>query len=89
MRALLGQLGFRAHGAHRTKSVELWSQGAARIVLGRPESDHSRPTVAGTGDEEHFLVATPDVAIEMRVNQTETWRRAPMSEKSRLDVLRP
>ena len=38
MRVLLAQLGFRAHGAHRTKSVELWSQGAARIVLGRPES---------------------------------------------------
>ena len=34
MRALLAQLGFRSHGPHRTKSVELWSQGAARIVLG-------------------------------------------------------
>ena len=34
---------------HRTKSVELWSQGAARIVLGRPESDRPQPTVAGIG----------------------------------------
>ena len=49
MRALLDQLGFRAHGPHRTKSVELWSQGAARIVLGRPESDRPLPTVAGIG----------------------------------------
>ena len=49
MRALLAQLGFRAHGPHRTKSVELWSQGAARIVLGRPESDRPQPTVAGIG----------------------------------------
>ncbi len=49
MRALLRQLGFRTHGPHRTKSVELWSQGAARIVLGRPESDHPQPTVAGIG----------------------------------------
>ena len=49
MRALLEQLGFRAHGPHRTKSVELWSQGAARIVLGRPESDRPQPTVAGIG----------------------------------------
>ena len=49
MRALLDQLGFRAHGPHRTKSVELWSQGAARIILGRPESDRPLPTVAGIG----------------------------------------
>ena len=49
MRALLEQLGFRAHGSHRTKHVELWSQGAARIVLGRPESDRPLPTVAGIG----------------------------------------
>jgi 4-hydroxyphenylpyruvate dioxygenase len=49
MRALLGQLGFRSHGGHRTKQVELWSQGAARIVLGRPESGHPQPTVAGVG----------------------------------------
>lgn len=49
MRSLLDQLGFGAHGAHRSKSVELWSQGAARIVLGRPESQHAQPTVAGIG----------------------------------------
>jgi 4-hydroxyphenylpyruvate dioxygenase len=49
MRVLLAQLGFRSHGPHRTKSVELWSQGAARIVLGRPESDRPQPTVAGIG----------------------------------------
>lgn len=48
-RALLEQLGFRAHGSHRTKSVELWSQGAARLVIGRPESGRPRPTVAGIG----------------------------------------
>ncbi|MDY0908561.1 bifunctional sugar phosphate isomerase/epimerase/4-hydroxyphenylpyruvate dioxygenase family protein [Microbacterium sp. CFBP9034] len=48
-RTLLQQLGFRAHGAHRTKSVELWAQGGARIVLGRPESDRPQPTVAGIG----------------------------------------
>ncbi|WP_347103751.1 TIM barrel protein [Microbacterium sp. 4R-513] len=36
LRRLLSQLGFRSHGRHRTKNVELWSQGAARIVLGPP-----------------------------------------------------
>ena len=49
MRVLLAQLGFTAHGRHRTKSVELWSQGSARFVLGRPESDRPQPTVAGIG----------------------------------------
>jgi 4-hydroxyphenylpyruvate dioxygenase len=49
LRRLLAQLGFRSHGAHRTKSVELWSHGAARVVLGAPDSDHPQPTVAGIG----------------------------------------
>ena len=59
MRDLLTQLGFRAHGRHRTKSVELWSQGAARIVLGRPESGRPQPTVAGIG----LSVRDPDAAL--------------------------
>jgi 4-hydroxyphenylpyruvate dioxygenase len=49
LRRLLMQLGFRSHGEHRTKNVELWSQGAARVVLGAPDSEHLRPTVAGLG----------------------------------------
>ena len=49
LRRLLGQLGFRSHGEHRTKPVELWSQGAVRIVLGAPDSEQMRPTVAGIG----------------------------------------
>ncbi|WP_203581919.1 bifunctional sugar phosphate isomerase/epimerase/4-hydroxyphenylpyruvate dioxygenase family protein [Microbacterium hibisci] len=59
LRRLLGQLGFRSHGAHRTKPVELWSQGAARVVLGAPDSDRTRPTVAGLG----FSVRDPASAL--------------------------
>ncbi|MGC5170188.1 bifunctional sugar phosphate isomerase/epimerase/4-hydroxyphenylpyruvate dioxygenase family protein [Microbacterium sp. DT81.1] len=59
MRALLAQLGFRAHGRHRTKTVELWSQGAARIVLGAPGSDRPQPTVAGIG----LSVRDPSAAL--------------------------
>ncbi|MCR2785945.1 sugar phosphate isomerase/epimerase and 4-hydroxyphenylpyruvate domain-containing protein [Microbacterium sp. zg-YB36] len=59
MRDLLTQLGFRAHGRHRTKSVELWSQGAARMVLGRPETDRHQPTVAGMG----LSVRDPEAAL--------------------------
>ena len=49
LRRLLMQLGFRSHGEHRTKNVELWSQGAARVVIGAPDSEHLQPTVAGLG----------------------------------------
>ena len=59
LRRLLGQLGFRSHGAHRRKTVELWSQGAARVVLGAPDTDHRQPTVAGMG----FSVTDPRTAV--------------------------
>ena len=59
LRDLLRQLGFRSHGAHRTKNVELWSQGAARIVLGAPDSEQSQPTVAGIG----LSVSDPATAL--------------------------
>ena len=49
---------------HRTKSVELWSQGDARIVLGRPESDRPQPTVAGIG----LSVRDPDAALRRAVD---------------------
>ncbi|MFJ6651846.1 bifunctional sugar phosphate isomerase/epimerase/4-hydroxyphenylpyruvate dioxygenase family protein [Microbacterium sp. NPDC091313] len=48
VRTLLGQLGFRANGPHRTKPVELWSQGEARLVIGDVAHPH-QPTVAGLG----------------------------------------
>ena len=64
MRVLLAHLGFRSHGPHRTKSVELWSQGDARIVLGRPESDRPQPTVAGIG----LSVRDPDAALRRAVD---------------------
>jgi len=65
MRGLLEQLGFRTHGSHRTKSVELWSQGAARIVLGRPASDRPQPTVAGIGLSVRDRVASLRRATEL------------------------
>lgn len=60
MRELLGQLGFQSQGRHRTKSVELWSQGGARIVLGRPRTGVPQPTVAGIG------LSVPDPGTALR-----------------------
>lgn len=59
LRRLLMQLGFSSHGAHRTKNVELWSQGAARVVIGAPDSEHPQPTVAGLG----LSVSDPATAL--------------------------
>jgi 4-hydroxyphenylpyruvate dioxygenase len=58
-RQLLEAIGFASHGSHRTKPVELWSQGDARIVLGEPPTDAVSPTVAGIG----LSVADPDVVL--------------------------
>lgn len=59
LRRLLMQLGFRSHGEHRTKRVELWSHGAARVVIGAPDSEHVQPTVAGIG----LSVSDPATAL--------------------------
>lgn len=59
LRRLLTQLGFRPHGEHRTKPVELWTHGAARVVLGAPDSGRPQPTVAGIG----LSVADPSRAL--------------------------
>jgi 4-hydroxyphenylpyruvate dioxygenase len=48
---LLGQLGFRKTGAHRSKDVERWSQGAIELVI-NSEPDgfaHSHYVTHGTG----------------------------------------
>ncbi|MGI9824916.1 bifunctional sugar phosphate isomerase/epimerase/4-hydroxyphenylpyruvate dioxygenase family protein [Agromyces sp. Marseille-Q5079] len=59
LRRLLRQLGFNSRGTHRTKAVELWSQGDARIVLGAPDSTRPQPTVAGIG----LSVSDPATAL--------------------------
>ena len=58
-RRLLHQIGFASHGNHRTKPVELWTQGDARIVLGEPLAAGT-PTVAGIG----VSVRDPELAIQ-------------------------
>ncbi|WP_243076555.1 bifunctional sugar phosphate isomerase/epimerase/4-hydroxyphenylpyruvate dioxygenase family protein [Microbacterium sp. SS28] len=59
LRVLLRQLGFRSHGSHRSKAVELWSHGDVRIVLGAPDSE-LQPTVAGIG----LSVNDPSTAVQ-------------------------
>jgi 4-hydroxyphenylpyruvate dioxygenase len=58
-RSLLDQIGFASHGTHRSKPVELWTQGDARVVLGEPGAPGT-PTVAGIG----LSVRDPELAIQ-------------------------
>ena len=49
--------------------------------------DQPRSPMSGTGDVDHIKIEFLDQPIEMRVNEVEARRRAPMPEKARLDVL--
>ena len=49
--------------------------------------DQPRPAVAGTGDVDHVEIEFLDQPVEVRVDEVEARRRAPMAEEARLDVL--
>ena len=58
VRTTLYQLGFDDLGSHRTKPVELWVQGAARVVINGGDATAGAPAVAALG----FDVADPHAA---------------------------
>jgi len=58
VRRTLHQLGFDDVGTHRTKAVELWAQGGARVIMNNAEANAGAPAVAALG----FDVADPMVA---------------------------
>ncbi|WP_105034950.1 bifunctional sugar phosphate isomerase/epimerase/4-hydroxyphenylpyruvate dioxygenase family protein [Cryobacterium aureum] len=43
------QLGFTFDGHHRTKPVQLWSQGDARIIINEQQARHLQPGIAALG----------------------------------------
>src|ERR1700679_1188325 len=45
-----------------------------------------RPTMPGSRDQNHIEVLPSNDAIEMDIDEIETGRRTPMTEKPRLDV---
>jgi len=51
--------------------------------------NHARAAMTGTADIEHAEILRPDDAVEMRVDEIQPRRRAPMAEQTRLDVLGP
>lgn len=55
---LLGQLGFEFEGRHRTKDVQLWTMGQARVVINEQAAQHAEPAIAALG----FDVDSPVIA---------------------------
>jgi hypothetical protein len=43
--------------------------------------------VARAGDEDHLQVPLADHAVQVRVEEVQSWRRSPVTQQSRLDVL--
>ena len=64
LETLLGQLGFASNGRHRTKNVQLWTMGHARVIINEEPagaataSAASAPAIAALG----FDVASPVIA---------------------------
>ncbi|TJY67477.1 sugar phosphate isomerase/epimerase and 4-hydroxyphenylpyruvate domain-containing protein [Arthrobacter sp. CAU 1506] len=55
---LLRQLGFAYRGRHRTKPVQLWTQGRARIIVNEQQARGLEPTIAALAfDVEDPLIA--------------------------------
>jgi 4-hydroxyphenylpyruvate dioxygenase len=65
--ALLERLGFAFAGQHRTKTVRLWSQGGARIVLNEQQARGLEPSIAAVGLDVADAGAAASRASELRV----------------------
>jgi len=55
---LLRQLGFAFQGRHRTKDVQLWTMGQARVIINEQAARHTEPAIAALG----FDVDSPVIA---------------------------
>lgn len=49
LEAVLGQLGFAFNGRHRTKDVQLWTMGAARVVINEAPAAGAAPAISALG----------------------------------------
>ena len=49
--------------------------------------DQARPAVPGAGDVDHVEIVLFDQPVEMHIDEVQAWRRAPVPQKTRLDVL--
>ena len=59
---LLGQLGFAFNGRHRTKNVQLWTMGHARVIINEAPAESSAAAVAPAISAVGFDVDSPVIA---------------------------
>ena len=84
---LLGQLGFGFEGRHRTKDVQLWSMGQARVIINEQAASQAEPSIAALG----FDVDSPVIA-SARAQQLKApvvARRVQADEEVFQGILRP
>ncbi|MBM6621602.1 sugar phosphate isomerase/epimerase and 4-hydroxyphenylpyruvate domain-containing protein [Micrococcaceae bacterium RIT802] len=75
--ALLAHLGFTFVGQHRRKPVQLWTQGAARIVINGQRAAGAAASISALG----FQVADPATSIE----RARSLRAAPVPRQNTAD----
>lgn len=64
---LLSHLGFEHRGRHTSKPVQLWEQGAARVVINEEPGASDEPTMASLGFEVQHPVAAAAHATALKV----------------------
>ena len=66
LETLLGQLGFAFNGRHRTKNVQLWTMGHARVIINEDSSQESRTSGAATAPAISALGFDVDSPVDRR-----------------------
>ena len=66
VQTLLRQLGFEFRGRHRTKDVQLWVQGQARIIINEQQARGMEPTIAALGFDVEDPVAAASRALQLK-----------------------
>src|ERR1700747_3433310 len=49
--------------------------------------DQARPPMPGSGDVDHVEVVLFDQPVQVDIDKVQTWRRSPMAEEPRLELL--
>ncbi|MCQ2000888.1 bifunctional sugar phosphate isomerase/epimerase/4-hydroxyphenylpyruvate dioxygenase family protein [Arthrobacter zhaoxinii] len=75
--ALLHQLGFTFAGRHRTKPVQLWTSGTARVIINGQQAGGMEPGISALGLDVQDPQAAASRAVQLRAR--------PVSRRSQAD----
>ena len=74
---LLHQLGFRCEGRHRSKPVQLWSAGGARVIINQQQARGMAPGISALGLDVQDPPAAASRAVQLKA--------LPVSRRSQAD----